>query len=327
MDGVSGSNGVYAYSASSTFPNQSWNSSNYWVDVTFATDIGPDTTPPMVTAQSPTSGATGIATNTTITATFSEALDMATITESSFELRGPAPDNVLVPATVNYDPSTLTATLIPSAALAVSTAYTATVKGDTTGPSVKDSAGNALATDSTWTFTTAGSVVSGCSGSTNSIWPANPAPFLITEQDSSAVELGVKFRSNEDGLICGIRFYKGSSNIGTHVGNLWSNTGALLATATFSGETASGWQQVSFSTPVPITANTVYVASYHTNVGFYSADVNYFATTGVDSSPLYALADGETGGNGVYAYSASSTFPSQTWNSSNYWVDVVFTTP
>ena len=107
-----------------------------------------------------------------------------------------------------------------------------------------------------------------------------------TRGPDSAVELGVKFRSDVAGTITGIRFYKASTNTGTHVGNLWSSTGTLLATATFANETASGWQQVNFSTPVAITANTVYVASYHTNVGHYSDNLNYFASQGVDSPPL-----------------------------------------
>ena len=140
----------------------------------------------------------------------------------------------------------------------------------------------------------------------------------------SAVELGVKFRSDTAGYITGIRFYKASTNTGTHVGNLWTSTGTRLATATFTNETASGWQQVNFATPVAITANTVYVASYHTNTGHYSDDQNYFAGKGMDSPPLHALADGVSGVNGVYAYGSSSSFPSNGWNSSNYWVDVVF---
>lgn len=137
------------------------------------------------------------------------------------------------------------------------------------------------------------------------------------------MELGVKFRSDVAGTITGIRFYKASANTGTHVGNLWSNTGTKLATTTFTNETASGWQQVNFSSPVAITANTVYVASYHANTGHYSADLNGFAT-GVDNPPLHALANGASGGNGVYAYGASSAFPNQTWNAANYWVDVAF---
>ena len=73
-----------------------------------------------------------------------------------------------------------------------------------------------------------------------------------------------------------------------------------------------------------ITSNTVYVASYHASSGHYSEDDNYFATAGVDNPPLHALANGVSGGNGVYAYGASSVFPNQTWSSANYWVDVVF---
>jgi hypothetical protein len=146
----------------------------------------------------------------------------------------------------------------------------------------------------------------------------------VDEGPDSSVELGVKFRSDVAGKITGIRFYKATANTGTHVGSLWNSAGTKLAAATFSGETASGWQQVSFSTPVAITANTVYVASYHANNGHYSADVNYFASRGVDNPPLHALANGVSGGDGVYRYGTTSAFPNQTWYSANYWVDVVF---
>ena len=86
----------------------------------------------------------------------------------------------------------------------------------------------------------------------------------------------------------------------------------------------SGWQQATFATPVAITANTTYVASYHTNVGRYPDDINYFAGAGVTNGPFTALPNGVDGGNGVYRYGTSSAFPNQTWQSSNYWVDVVF---
>ena len=69
------------------------------------------------------------------------------------------------------------------------------------------------------------------------------------------------------------------------------NTGTLLATATFTGETASGWQQVNFATPVAITANTTYVASYHTNVGHYCVNDGTSRPAGVDNAPLHALAE------------------------------------
>ena len=156
------------------------------------------------------------------------------------------------------------------------------------------------------------------------IWPSQTVPVRADGGADSSVELGVKFRSDVAGQVIGIRFYKAATNTGMHVASLWTSTGTRLATATFAGETASGWQQVNFATPVAIAASTVYVASYHASTGHYSADVGYFATKGVDSLPLHALANGVSGGNGVFRYGASSVFPNQTWNSTNYWVDVVF---
>ena len=156
------------------------------------------------------------------------------------------------------------------------------------------------------------------------IWPATAVPGTVDDGPDSAVELGVKFRSDVAGSITGIRFYKATANTGTHLGHLWSSTGTLLASATFAGESASGWQQVNFASPVAIAANTVYVASYHVNSGHYSADLSYFTSKGVDNPPLHALANGVSGANSVYAYGASSAFPNQTWNAANYWVDVVF---
>jgi hypothetical protein len=95
-----------------------------------------------------------------------------------------------------------------------------------------------------------------------------------------------------------------------------------LATATFAGETASGWQQVNLTTPVGITANTIYVASYHATKGHYSAYGNYFAKAHV-SGVLTAPATS----NGVYFYGTTSKLPTSTFNASNYYVDVVFVAP
>src|SRR4030095_2362310 len=103
----------------------------------------------------------------------------------------------------------------------------------------------------------------------------------------------------------------------THVASLWTSTGSRLATATFTAETASGWQQVSFPTPVPITANTVYVISYHTDVGHYSSTSRYFTGRSAQNPPLRMLASGVSGSNGVYAYSATSAFPTSSFADSH----------
>ncbi len=128
----------------------------------------------------------------------------------------------------------------------------------------------------------------------------------------------MKFSSSQAGTISAIRFYKGSSNTGTHTAHLWTSTGTLLASATFPGETSSGWQQANFTSPVPISADVGYVASYHTP-GNYSADSNYFSAART-VGPLTAPASG----NRLYTYGTGVVFPSSTFSGSNYYVDVVF---
>lgn len=172
--------------------------------------------------------------------------------------------------------------------------------------------------------TTASTTTGGATGCPCSIWAATAKPTVASDPDTAAVNLGVKFTVSQSGSITGIRFYKGYYNTGTHVGTLWTASGQKLAEATFTNETATGWQQVSFANPVPISANTVYIASYHTNVGRYAGDNNYFANSGVDQGPLHALRSGVSGPNGVYAYGSGIIFPTNSYQASNYWVDVVF---
>ena len=111
---------------------------------------GGDTTAPTVTATSPAAGATGVAVTANVTGSFSEAMNASTVTSGTFTLTAGATP---VPAAVTYNSTNNVATLNPSADLAAGTTYTATIKGGATG--VKDAAGNALAADRTWTFTTA----------------------------------------------------------------------------------------------------------------------------------------------------------------------------
>src|SRR5438128_1608960 len=156
------------------------------------------------------------------------------------------------------------------------------------------------------------------------IWPSTARPTTPDVGSDSPVELGVRFYSDTSGYVTGIRFYKSAANTGAHIGNLWSSSGTLLASATFTSETASGWQQVNFSGPVAITANTAYVASYHTTIGHYAGDASYFATTGVNNAPLHTYTNTSATPEAPYAYGSASQFPTSTYNSANYWVDVAF---
>jgi hypothetical protein len=389
QDGVSGGNGVYLYSAASAFPTQTYQSSNYWVDVTFTPAY--DATPPVISAVQVAAPSCGGATMTWTTDKLSDSqvdygtttaygssttLDSALVTSHSEPVSGLTPStlyhyrvksksspiNLATSADFSFttaapDGIAVTFSSVQAVAVTNSSAYiTWTTNkptssqvdyGPTTAYGTSTTPNPALVTSHTVLLTglTASTVyhfrvdgtdlcsVAASSGdfsfttsnaSANAIWSATATPATASQSDAQAIEVGVKFRADINGYVTGVRFYKGSANTGTHVGNMWSASGTLLASATFTNETATGWQQVTFAAPVAITANTVYVVSYHTNTGGYSLNQSYFAGAGVDNAPLHALQDGVSGGNGVYLYSAASAFPTQTYSSSNYWVDVLF---
>ena len=96
-------------------------------------------------------------------------------------------------------------------------------------------------------------------------------PAVTGTSDGAAAvhELGTTFTSDVAGQITAIRFWKSSSETGTHTGHIWSATGTQLASVTFTNETASGWQQMSLPTPLAIAGNTSYVVSVNTGNSFY----------------------------------------------------------
>jgi methionine-rich copper-binding protein CopC len=306
QDGTDGGNGVYRYGSGGGFPNSTYQASNYWVDVIF-NPSGSDTTKPTVIDRQPAAESNGVSVGTTVTATFSEPVQQSSI---NFTLTGSS----AVPASVTYDADSRRATLTPNAALTASTTYTVTLSG------ARDSSGNVM-DPVTWTFTT-GATSSGCPCT---LWTNSTTPATASTADDSAVEVGVKFRTSQNGFITAIRFYKGAGNSGAHVGTLWSRTGTKLASVTFTGETSTGWQQATFGSPIAVTANTTYVASYYAPLGRYANNGNYFANAATTRGPLTALRNGTDGANGVYKYGASG-FPTSSFQSTNYWVDVVFDT-
>ncbi|MCA1585381.1 MAG: DUF4082 domain-containing protein, partial [Acidobacteria bacterium] len=261
------------------------------------TVVDGDSQPPVVVSMTPPAGASDVLVGAVVTAVFSESMSAATITTATVELRNPS--NQVVPATVTYDDPSRRATLTPQSALAFNSAYTVRIRGGSSG--VKDSSGISMVSDVTWAFSTTAPPNCPCS-----LWDLTTAPTAIDTGDTNPYELGVRFRSEVDGYISAIRFYKGAGSSGLKV-NLWSGAGALLATAPFLGDaSASGWQEVALASPVPVAAQAVYVASYHTPNGRYAFDANFF-NGGWLRSPLYAFASSE-GNNGVFK-SGTSGFP------------------
>jgi len=158
------------------------------------------------------------------------------------------------------------------------------------------------------------------------VFTVTPTPSTFSE--STGIELGFKFRSNIDGYISGIRFFKTSNMGGTHVASLWNNQGQRITQATFGTETATGWQEVNF-TPVAITANTIYTASVFMANGQYNASGNGFAND-ITNENLTAPRNGTAydalgnGSQGVFNASGSSLYPTSSFNATNYWIDVSF---
>jgi methionine-rich copper-binding protein CopC len=259
---------------------------------------------PTISSVTPASGATNVAVNSSIAVTFSESV----VTGLTGGVTDPAGNAVA--GSSGYDPATNTATFTPSVPLNANTTYTISASGGT-------SAAGVTMLPFTSSFTT---VDYGCPCQ---LFATSATPSTTTVFDFSSTELGMRFKADVNGVITGVRFYKGSFNTGTHVGSLWTNTGTLLGRVTFSGESSSGWQQANFSAPVPVTAGTLYVVSYHASSGRYSQTANFFSGGGaMDNGPLHA----PTGANGLLVHSSSSSFPSATSSSAaNYFVDAVFT--
>ncbi|WP_341486477.1 DUF4082 domain-containing protein [Pararhizobium sp. A13] len=296
--GTSGGNGVYTYGANSLFPAASHKASNYWVDVLFERSITQNVAPDAVN-----DSGYSATTNTPLSIPASALLandtdpngDPISITGASNAVNG----------SVSFNSQSNTVTFTP-----------------TTGYSGPASFSYSISDGRGGTDTAQVSLTVGAQGATQNVFAAGTTPAVVSVNDNNQVNLGMKFQADVAGWITGFRFYKGSTNTGTHTGYLWTTTGALLASATFTNESASGWQSANLSQQVAIQANTTYVVSYSTN-GNYSATSNFFSS-GVNNGNLHALSSAQSGGNGVYAYGAAGLFPDSTYNSSNYYVDVAF---
>lgn len=150
-------------------------------------------------------------------------------------------------------------------------------------------------------------------------------PGTIDSGDSSAYEMGTVFSAAVAGNVTGVRFYKSTNNGGTHTGHLWTISGTLLGSIGFTGESASGWQEMDFTSPLPISANTQYVISVSVPNGHYSDNSNFFTTNSYSNGQNLTAprANLTTHGNGVFNTSPGQ-FPTTDFNDTNYWVDLVF---
>ncbi|TQJ30588.1 Ig-like domain-containing protein [Microbacterium sp. SLBN-146] len=290
LTAVSPDNGRFRYGSGGVRPTESWNSTNYFVDVEFM----PTAEDPTVIATEPASGATGASASANITATFDRA-----VAESSVSVEVSTAAGAAVAGATTYNATNRRVTFDPTSALAADTPYTATVKID----------GNVV---SSWGFRTA---AEGSTVQTQTIF-GSEAPELAAADDTSAVEVGTAFQVSEAGTATAVRFFKAATNTGVHRGTLWSETGTVLAQVDFADETASGWQRMEFSQPVELEPGVTYTVSVFNPNGRYSVTSGYFATpkiSGKITAPALT--------NGRFFYGGSGGFPVDSWGSSAYFVD------
>ncbi len=294
-------NGVFVYGSAPAFPTGTYAASNYFVDPVFSPNTVP-TAPAAPTGVTAATAGSGSVTVSWSAPTSSSSITSYTVTPFVGSTAG-------TPVTVSGSPPATSTTL---SGLTNGTTYTFRCR-----PRTRSGTGPASAASNSATPESSLSCPCNVFGT--------QTPGTVDSGDGSAVNLGMAFTTDTNGYITGARFYKASTNTGTHVGSLWSATGTLLAQATFAGETASGWQQVSFSTPVAVTAGTTYVVSYYAPKGHYSVGASL--TNQVNAPPLYALASANApNGNGVFVYGSAPAFPTGTYAASNYFVDPVFST-
>ncbi|MGZ3769850.1 MAG: DUF4082 domain-containing protein [Bdellovibrio sp.] len=142
-------------------------------------------------------------------------------------------------------------------------------------------------------------------------------PSGLNNNDGMDYELGMRFTANTSGKIAAIKFYKSSMESGSHVGKIYSSSGALLASVAFANESASGWQQAVLASPLAISANTEYTVSVNTAAGYYVDTVSGLASM-VSNGNLSSVVSC----NGVYGNVGA--LPTSCWMDSNYFRDVVF---
>jgi N,N-dimethylformamidase beta subunit-like, C-terminal/Domain of unknown function (DUF4082)/Cadherin-like domain/Bacterial Ig domain len=152
--------------------------------------------------------------------------------------------------------------------------------------------------------------------STATLFQPEDLPAIVTSTDTGPIELGIQFDTTAPTNAIGIAFYKGPQNTGPHTAHLWTAAGAPLATATFTAESATGWQTALFPNPIPLSPNTSYLASYHTTT-------RYSATSGSFSTPKTAGTLTVSAPNGFFTYGPPASFPTSTFNATNYFVDII----
>ena len=144
-------------------------------------------------------------------------------------------------------------------------------------------------------------------------------PAVRAVSSTRSVNLGVRFRSSQDGQVTALQFYRSSKQKKAYRGSLWSASGRLLGQVIFKKSDKAGWQTAEFVKPISIKKANTYVASYLAPDGRFAVTRNAFTKSQTNAS-LTVLKNG-----GVHKYGRKSALPTRRTRASNYHIDVIFT--
>jgi hypothetical protein len=136
-------------------------------------------------------------------------------------------------------------------------------------------------------------------------------------------ELGTKFKTTVGARVLKVRVYASASETGEHTVRLWRAADSTLIAGPYAWTFPSGtegWKEFTLPAPVDLEGNTDYIVAV-TN----GTDQWYFCTEGAFNSPINNGPFVTYVGSGVYTTTLGA-MPTQTWNNSNYYRDVVIET-
>jgi hypothetical protein len=314
----SNGNGVYKYGADLVVPNDTFNDSNYWVDVTFDPTYGPNDTPVITSNGGGDTAAISITENTTLV-TDVNATDSNLLT---YSLDGGADQ-----AKFSINSTT--------GVLSFLTAPNFEAPTDEGGNNVYDvivRASDGSLFDTQAITVTVTDVAE--SASSSLFGPTDvPTNFVSGNSDATNYELGTKFTASQVGTITALQYFRGAvdaDDTDVRTLNLWSGGGVNLGSVTVtSAPGASGWQIGTLASPITITAGPTYIVSYGYVYNNGDGNLESYAATGgyfnIDRPGPSGILTAPAGSNGVYNFAPGpGSFPTNSFNSSNYWVDVLF---
>lgn len=252
----------------------------------------PDTTPPTIQLLAPSPNST-VSSTVTVSGT---ASDNVGVTSVSVSIDGGTFMSALGTSAWSF---TWNTGLLPNGSHTISAKATDAADNTATSPTITVNVQNPVSSFQT-IFTT-----------------QTPSGSSYSDGVSTYYELGTRFIATVNGQLTAIRFYKSASESGIHTGRIWSTSGQQLASVVFSGETPSGWQQQSLTTPLNIVANTEYMVTVDTPNTYFAATISGLNSQ-VNNGNLQTI----VGNNGRYGPVGS--YPTNSWQNSNYFRDVVF---